>query len=157
MSQNHEELNRLKHLGSGKTDYPKEYAPQVLEAIRNEFRRISYVVELKCPEFTTLCPKTSQPDFANITIKYVPDEFLVESKSLKLYLCSFRNHGAFHESCINMIAQDLFELLFEATFFHEVEFQLTPAFGLKEVNLLLTFHKLFLRWFLEVKIRLIFS
>lgn len=70
-----------------------------------------YFVKFNCPEFTSLCPITGQPDFATITISYVPDERLVESKSLKLYLFSFRNHGDFHEDVINIIMKDLVKLL----------------------------------------------
>jgi len=108
-----EEL-QLKSLGSGNTDYPTEYAPQVLERFANKFPNKdtdSYVVQLECPEFTALCPKTKQPDFAKIVIEYTPNEWLVESKSLKLYLFSFRNHGSFHEEVINTIANDLNNLL----------------------------------------------
>ena len=100
----------LKSLGE-KSEIPTSYAPDVLEAFDNKFPDQEYTVELECPEFTSLCPKTSQPDFANITIKYSPDKKLVESKSLKLYLFSFRNQGSFHENCINQIARDLFELM----------------------------------------------
>lgn len=72
---------------------------------------ISQAINLDCPEFTSLCPVTGQPDFGEINIVYVPDVFCVESKSLKLYLFSFRNHGAFHESCIQTICSDLVKLL----------------------------------------------
>ena len=68
-------------------------------------------MKFNCPEFTTLCPITGQPDFATITISYVPDERLVESKSLKLYLFSFREHGDFHEDAVNIIMNDLIKLL----------------------------------------------
>ena len=64
-----------------------------------------------CPEFTSLCPKTGQPDFARIVINYIPREDMVESKSLKLYLFSFRNHGDFHEDCVNIIMEDLWKLM----------------------------------------------
>ncbi|MCB8879291.1 NADPH-dependent 7-cyano-7-deazaguanine reductase QueF [Acidisoma cellulosilytica] len=70
-----------------------------------------YVVRFTAPEFTSLCPMTGQPDFAHIVIDYIPGEWLVESKSLKLFLTSFRNHGAFHEACSMMIAQRLIDLL----------------------------------------------
>jgi 7-cyano-7-deazaguanine reductase len=104
--------DRLKSLGSkGGTEYPVDYSPGVLEWFGNRFPEQEYVVELKCPEFTSLCPKTKQPDFANITIRYRPNGRLVESKSLKLYLFSFRNHGSFHEDCVNTIARDLFNLM----------------------------------------------
>ncbi len=69
------------------------------------------MVNFTCPEFTSLCPMTGQPDFANITISYVPNVRMVESKSLKLYLFSFRNHGDFHEDCINIIMKDLIKLM----------------------------------------------
>lgn len=101
----------LKSLGSGATDYPTKYAPEVLESFDNKHPENDYVVELDCKEFTALCPKTQQPDFATILIRYVPDKKLVESKSLKIYLFSFRNHGSFHENCVNQIAKDLFALM----------------------------------------------
>ena len=68
-------------------------------------------MQFSCPEFTSLCPITGQPDFAEIRIMYLPDERMVESKSLKLYLFSFRNHGAFHEDCVNIIMKDLIALM----------------------------------------------
>lgn len=98
-------------LGSSRVDYPTDYTPAVLEKFKNQFPGVDYVVEIECPEFTSMCPKTGQPDFASIIIKYTPDEFLVESKSLKLYLFSFRSKGEFHEDCINTIAKDLFDLM----------------------------------------------
>lgn len=66
-----------------------------------------YLIRFTCPEFTSICPVTGQPDFAHLVIDYVPDKWIVESKSLKLYLTSFRNHGAFHEACTTLIAQRL--------------------------------------------------
>ena len=72
---------------------------------------IALAVTFNCPEFTTLCPKTGQPDFGEIIINYIPRERMVESKSLKLYLFSFRSHGAFHEDCVNIIMQDLIKLM----------------------------------------------
>jgi 7-cyano-7-deazaguanine reductase len=101
----------LKLLGRKVTGYPGHYAPEVLEVFGNEFPKHNYVVELDCPEFTSLCPVTGQPDFGKIRILYSPDKWLVESKSLKIYLFSFRNHGAFHENCVNMIARDLFKVM----------------------------------------------
>jgi len=70
-----------------------------------------HFVKFNCPEFTALCPITGQPDFANIIINYIPDKLCVESKSLKLYLFAFRNHGEFHENCVNRIMKDLITLL----------------------------------------------
>ncbi len=93
------------------TEYPKDYAPQVLEAFENKHKGNDYFVKFNCPEFTSLCPITSQPDFATIYVSYIPDEKLVESKSMKLYLFSFRNVGEFHENCINTIMKDLVNLL----------------------------------------------
>lgn len=106
-----EDVSALKSLGQSKTDYPTSYDPSVLESFDNHFPGQNYTVNLKCPEFTSMCPKTGQPDFANITIDYIPDQKLVESKSLKLYLFSFRNFGEFHEDCVNRIARDLNALL----------------------------------------------
>jgi 7-cyano-7-deazaguanine reductase len=77
----------------------------VLERVPNADAAASYVVRFTCPEFTALCPITFQPDFAHIVIDYVPGEFLLESKSLKLFMASFRNHGAFHEACTMLIAR----------------------------------------------------
>ncbi len=100
----------LKALGK-KTSYPKTYSPKVLEAIPNKHKERDFWVTLSCPEFTSLCPITAQPDFATIIIRYVPDELMVESKSLKLYLFSFRSHGAFHEDTVNVIMDDLIKLM----------------------------------------------
>ena len=100
----------LKNLGNQNTKYPQDYAPEVLEAVGNVHEN-DYFVKFNAPEFTSLCPITGQPDFATIYISYVPNKKLVESKSLKLYLFSFRNHGAFHEDCVNTIMKDLIHLL----------------------------------------------
>ena len=99
----------LKNLGKV-TAYKYDYAPEFLEAIPNNNSR-KYFVTLTSDEFTCLCPITHQPDYATIKIRYVPDKKLVESKSLKLYLTSFRNYGTFHEDVINTIADDLIKLL----------------------------------------------
>lgn len=102
---------------AGLTQLGHEYqAPQspeaaILERVRAPARQHDYVVRFTCPEFTSLCPITGQPDFAHIVIDYIPGEFLVESKSLKLFMASFRNHGAFHEGCTMMIAEKLMDLL----------------------------------------------
>ncbi len=82
-----------------------------LERVQNPAPGKSYVVRFTCPEFTSLCPLTGQPDFAHIVIDAIPDPWIVESKSLKLFLGSFRNHGAFHEACTMMIAERLIGLL----------------------------------------------
>lgn len=101
----------LSLLGNQHTKYPQSYAPEVLEAFDNKHPERDYFVKFNCPEFTSLCPMTGQPDFATIYISYVPDKKLVESKSLKLYLFSFRNFGEFHEDCVNRILDDLLRLL----------------------------------------------
>ena len=98
-------------LGNQKTKYPENYAPDVLETFINKHQENDYFVKFNCPEFTSLCPITSQPDFATIYISYVPDIKMVESKSLKLYLFSFRNHGDFHEDVVNIIMKDLIKLM----------------------------------------------
>lgn len=98
-------------LGAGSTKYPTEYTADVLETFVNKHPERDYWVRFRCPEFTSLCPITHQPDFAEIIISYIPDVKMVESKSLKLYLFSFRNHGAFHESCVNIILDDLVALM----------------------------------------------
>ncbi len=105
------ELDHLHSLGNKQTDYLSDYSPSVLEAFENQHADHDYLVSLNCPEFTTLCPKTGQPDFARIVINYIPDKLMVESKSLKLYLFSFRNHGDFHEDCVNIILRDLVRLM----------------------------------------------
>ena len=107
---NHREDEGLKALGQ-KTEYRSTYAPEVLEAFQNKHPENDYWVRFNCPEFTSLCPITGQPDFAEIRINYMPGEKMVESKSLKLYLFSFRNHGDFHEDCINKIMKDLIALM----------------------------------------------
>ena len=101
----------LTGLGSQTVHYETDYNPQVLESFSNRHPDHDYFVKFNCPEFTSLCPITGQPDFAEITIAYVPDRRLVESKSLKLYLFSFRNHGDFHEDVVNVIMKDLIRLM----------------------------------------------
>ena len=103
MERKEEGLQSLGH----RTEYKDTYAPEVLETFNNMHPDNDYWVRFNCPEFTTLCPITGQPDFAEIRISYVPDVKMVESKSLKLYLFSFRNHGDFHEDCVNKIMKDL--------------------------------------------------
>ncbi len=100
----------LKALGNF-TKYSMDYDPGVLETFENKFPEKDYWVRFNCPEFTTLCPITGQPDFGEILINYIPDRRMVESKSLKLYLFSFRNHGGFHEDCVNTIMRDLIKLM----------------------------------------------
>ena len=100
----------LSQLGQ-KTELPESPEAAVLESVPNPHPDSDYVVRFTQPEFTSICPITGQPDFAHMVIDYVPDQRLVESKSLKLYLASFRNHGAFHEDCTVAIAKRLEETL----------------------------------------------
>ena len=93
------------------TQYLTNYAPELLETFENKHPDNDYWVQFNCPEFTTLCPITGQPDFAEIKILYIPGKRMVESKSLKLYLFSFRNHGDFHEDCVNTIMKDLIRVM----------------------------------------------
>ena len=104
------DLDKLKALGRS-VQAVGDYDPSVLDAFENQHPERDYWVTFTCPEFTTLCPKTGQPDFATLTIRYVPAKRLVESKSLKLYLFGFRNHGDFHEDVTNVILNDLVELM----------------------------------------------
>ncbi len=95
----------------GKAETPASPDEARLEAVPNPHPGTDYLVRFTCPEFTSLCPITGQPDFAHLVIDYVPDRLLVESKSLKLYLGSFRNQGAFHEACTLDIAKRLGEAI----------------------------------------------
>ena len=98
----------LKQLG-GATQLPESPQQAVLESVENPQATVDYMVRFTAPEFTSLCPMTGQPDFAHLVIDYIPDAKLVESKSLKLFLGSFRNHGAFHEDCTVSIARRLID------------------------------------------------
>lgn len=102
--------DQLQSLGRT-TEYKADYAPEVLETFENKHPGNDYWVQFNCPEFTSLCPITGQPDFAEIKIMYIPGRRMLESKSLKLYLFSFRNHGDFHEDCVNTIMKDLVKLM----------------------------------------------
>ena len=106
-----EETADITLLGNQKTQYPCDYAQDMFATIVNKHQENDYFVKFNCPEFTSLCPITGQPDFATVTISYVPNIKMVESKSLKLYLFSFRNHGDFHEDCMNIIMKDLIKLM----------------------------------------------
>jgi len=94
----------LQQLG-GKTELPDTPEQAILESVQNPQADVDYMVRFVSPEFTSLCPLTGQPDFAHLVIDYIPSERLVESKSLKLFLGSYRNHGAFHEDCTISIAR----------------------------------------------------
>lgn len=104
-------LKDLTLLGNQGVPYEFDYTPEVLETFENNHPNRDYFVKFNCPEFTTLCPMTNQPDFATIYISYIPDIKMVESKSLKLYLFSYRNHGGFHEDSVNTIMNDLIRLM----------------------------------------------
>ena len=122
-----EELAPFK-LGQMSTEYKGEYSPEILEAFQNKNPKSLAWTSLICTEFTSLCPKTGQPDFAKIFINYIADKKMVESKSLKLYLFSFRNHGDFHEDCIQTICDDLFDLM--RPHYIEVIGEFTPRGGI---------------------------
>jgi len=98
--------SNLTQLG-GRTPLPESPEQALLERVPNPQKGIAYVVRFTAPEFTSLCPITGQPDFAHLVIDYLPGDWLVESKSLKLFLGSFRNHGSFHEDCTISIARRL--------------------------------------------------
>lgn len=103
-------MEEFKNLGK-ESRVQFNYDKSVLETFQNPHPQRDYRVKFNCPEFTALCPVTGQPDFATIYITFIPDERMVESKSLKLYLFSYRNHGAFHEDVINIIMNDLIEIM----------------------------------------------
>ncbi len=122
-----DELSGVTQLGH-QTAYPETYTPTLLESFANKHPENDYWVSFICPEFTSLCPITGQPDFATIHIRYLPDTHLVESKSLKLYLFSFRNNGDFHEDCVNLIMKDICRLI--APKYIEVLGEFTPRGGI---------------------------
>ncbi len=94
-------------LGAAETDYPTDPSRARLETFANSHPERDYWITFDCPEFTSICPITGQPDFGHITIRYVADQRCIESKALKLYLFSYRSHGAFHEAVINRILDDI--------------------------------------------------
>ena len=111
MSRTKKETAGLTKLGNHNTKYDYDYNPSVLECFVNKHPDNDYIVTLDAYEFTSLCPITGQPDLAKVVISYSPNVQMVESKSLKLYLFSFRNHGDFHEDCMNIIMKDLIKLM----------------------------------------------
>lgn len=119
----------LSQLGSGKTEYKYDNPDwRALESFENPKPNIPFLVHLTIPEFTSLCPKTGQPDFACIEINYVPNKYCVESKALKLYMFSYRQFGEFHEACVNRIADDLFKAI--APLYIEVKGLFYPRGGI---------------------------
>ena len=127
MGRSKEEMEGVTLLGNKDVKYSMDYAPEMLQTFDNKHPDNDYFVKFNCPEVcparggrtrggtalhcNALCPITGQPDFATVYISYVPGEKMVESKSLKLYLFSFRNHGDFHEDCMNIIMKDLIKLM----------------------------------------------
>lgn len=101
----------------------------LLETFENPFPDRSYMIDTICPEFTSMCPKTGQPDFGTITIRYIPDQKCFELKSLKLYLQQYRNHGAFYERVTNMILDDLVAVTEPR--WMEIEAAFTPRGGIR--------------------------
>jgi len=110
-SRKESELKSVTLLGSNTNDYKQDYDPSILESFPNKNPSSDAWTTFICTEFTSLCPKTGQPDFAKIYINYIADKKMVESKSLKLYLFSFRNHGDFHEDCVQKMCNDLVKLM----------------------------------------------
>lgn len=122
-------MKDLKALGSGtKYEYDKPNA-SLLETFESPFEHFDGVIDIVAPEFTSLCPKTGQPDFATIRVKYCPDVKCIESKSFKLYLGSYRMHGAFHEACVDQIAEDLINAI-EPSWLN-ITGEFTPRGGIK--------------------------
>ncbi len=120
------DLTKLTLLGNGKKNKPSKK----LEVFPNK-SKLPYLVELTTDEFTCLCPMTGQPDFAKIKISYIPNKKIVESKSLKLYLWSFRNEGCFHEHLTNVILQDLADALEPTWCRVEGDFNIRGGIGIK--------------------------
>ncbi len=101
-----EHLNELTLLRQNENQYPTSPDEAKLETFGNRYPDRDYWIEFDCPEFTSLCPVTNQPDFGAISIRYIPDQKCVESKSLKLFLFSFRNHNTFHEEVVNRVLDE---------------------------------------------------
>ena len=107
---NEDQFDSLRQLG-GSNEIPNTPEEAHLETVSNPQIGTDYLIRFTCPEFTSICPVTSQPDFAHLVIDYIADQLIVESKSLKIYLASFRNHAAFHEGCTVGIAKRLMDTL----------------------------------------------
>ncbi|UDQ96519.1 preQ(1) synthase [Lentisphaerota bacterium WC36G] len=107
MSHDKSRLDKLTLLKANESNYPKSPSEAKLETFVNQYPERDYVITFNCPEFTALCPVTGQPDFGKITIRYIADKECVESKSLKLFLFSFRNHNSFHEEVVNIILTEI--------------------------------------------------
>ncbi len=107
MRKNEEKYKELTILRESENKYPESPNEARLETFENQYSNQDYWITFDCPEFTSRCPITNQPDFGKITIRYIPDRRCLESKSLKLYLFSFRNHNTFHEEAVNRILDDI--------------------------------------------------
>ena len=107
MSKTRDGIEGLTLLKKVKTKYPESPEKAFLETFANRYSNRDYQITFDCPEFTTRCPVTDQPDFGHITIRYIPDKSCIESKSLKLYLFSYRNYSTFHEESVNRILDDI--------------------------------------------------
>ncbi len=107
MGKNEKKYNELTILRESVSKYPESPDEAKLETFENQYNNRDYWITFECPEFTSRCPITNQPDFGNITIRYIPGRRCIESKSLKLYLFSFRNHNTFHEEAVNRILDDI--------------------------------------------------
>jgi 7-cyano-7-deazaguanine reductase len=103
MKKTKKRLSKLTLLKNSENNYPESPEDAQLESFENIYQRRDYVITFDCPEYTSLCPVTNQPDFGHIVLRYVPDKLCIESKSLKLYLFSFRNYNTFHEESVNTI------------------------------------------------------
>ena len=110
MEKSKERFSDLSLLKASENRYPTSPAEARLEAFQNIYSDRDYVITFDCPEYTSLCPVTNQPDFGHIIVRYVPDKLCVESKSLKLYLYSFRNTNTFHEESVNTILDAVVKL-----------------------------------------------
>ena len=103
MQKDQERFAELTLLKASERHYPASPEEAKLESFRNRYADRDYIVEFDCPEYTSLCPVTGQPDYGHLTIRYIPDKRCIESKSLKLYLYAFRNHPTFHEEAVNTV------------------------------------------------------
>jgi len=100
-------FDKLTLLAKSETRFPDSPSLAFLETFDNMYKQRNYEITFNCPEFTSLCPVTGQPDFGDITVRYIPDELCVESKSMKIFLFSFRNHNTFHEEAVNKILDEI--------------------------------------------------
>ena len=107
MSHDKSRLDKLTLLKKNESNYPQSPDEAKLETFENQYPERDYIITFNCPEFTALCPVTGQPDFGKITIRYIADKECIESKSLKMFLFSFRNHNSFHEEVVNIVLTEI--------------------------------------------------